>query len=200
MVTLGISSGVLKRYHCARAMNECLNRTLRMYRLQGKKADEIPVDTNMLVSPQEQALTQFVREAGISSGFGKRITIVERSKMTNTQTATERRPRRTKWQMIASRKLKFSTCAGGDGPHIVLARCTGSSRKWRYWLYQTDAEATVALETINKQTCGYQCKGSTEHSRWQLMPWDAPAPRRRLVKTPMLSLPGGLDASDVDWS
>ena len=101
-----------------------------------------------------------------------------------THTTTVRQPRRTKWQMIASRKLKYSTYAGGDGPHIMLARCTGSNRRWRYWLYQTAVEATAALETINKHTCGYQCKGMSEHSTWQLMPWDCPPPRRRVVKTP----------------
>ena len=54
MVTLGISSGSLKRYHRARAMNECQDHSLRMYRLQGNKADEIPVDTSTLVSLQNR--------------------------------------------------------------------------------------------------------------------------------------------------
>ncbi len=113
---------------------------------------------------------------------------------------TPTRKRRTRWQMIASRKLPYSLHAGGDGPFVVLSRSTGRQTKhWRYWLFETVIAATSYRAALDKNGCHSECKGKHEHAQWRLMPWDAPPPRRQ-PHTPTLSLPQGLDASEIDWS
>jgi hypothetical protein len=93
---------------------------------------------------------------------------------------TQTRKRRSKYQMIASRKLPYSLHAGGDGTFVVLSRCTGAThRRWRYWLFETDIAATGYRATLDKNGCHNECKGKHEHTHWRLMPWDAPPPRHK---------------------
>ncbi len=85
---------------------------------------------------------------------------------------TPTRKRRSHWQMIAAKKLPYSSHAGGDGPFVVLARCTGQQNKhWRYWLFGTDDAATAWRSKLDSVGCQRECKGKAEHRQWQLMPW-----------------------------
>jgi len=153
--------------------------------------------------------------------FGKRKATVDRNNdMTNNNPTHKQQTRRSKWQMIASRKLPYSVHMDGDGPHVVLSRCTGRTfRHWRYWLYPTGIAATVQRAALDKAGCHSDCKGKHEHAQWELMPWDAP-PRRRPVAhrppapvapaqqapgyvvnkvTATMALPLDVDPADVDW-
>jgi len=117
---------------------------------------------------------------------------------------TTRKRRRSSWQMIAVRKLPYSMYVSGDGPFVVLSRCTGpTNRRWHYRLFQTDVEATAALGRINTNGCTHGCQGKQQHSTFRLWPWDKPArtsAKRPEICTPTLALPQGVDAGDVDWS
>lgn len=109
------------------------------------------------------------------------------------------RHRRSQWQLIAAHKLRWSIHAGGDGPYVVLSRCKAGRRRWCYWLYQTEVEAAKALDIVDSHGCTDGCQGKAHHSSWRLWPWDRPVKPRK-VSTPTLSLPHGVDASEIDWS
>ena len=83
-------------------------------------------------------------------------------------TDAPKRVRRTKYQIAAARKLKYSIfVGGGDGEWIVLTRCT---KPWRYRLFHDQASAEARLSELNRDKCCDHppCQGAAGHSVFKL--------------------------------
>lgn len=78
-------------------------------------------------------------------------------------TQLETRKRRSHWQVLAAKKLRYADFLGGDGPHVVLSKC---GRRWRYWLHDHWHDALTHRLELDRQHCGPDCLG--KHSDWAL--------------------------------
>lgn len=54
------------------------------------------------------------------------------------------------------------TYLGGDGPWLLLLKCTD---RWRYRLYSDQTDASIA----SNQPCGPECLGPAYHKVWKLL-------------------------------
>lgn len=71
--------------------------------------------------------------------------------------------RRSRWQVAASKKLRYADFMGGDGPGVCLSKCF---RRWRYWLHADWHEALTHRLRLDRQGCGPDCR--KDHNDWEI--------------------------------
>jgi len=70
--------------------------------------------------------------------------------------------RRSRFQVHATRKKRYSVHLGGDtgrggrAGYVIQSGCT---KPWQYWLTSTREKADAKLDAVNTSKCSYQLSG-----------------------------------------
>lgn len=65
-----------------------------------------------------------------------------------------KRVRRSHWQVLASKKLRYAFLVAGDGEWLALSRC---ARRWRYWLFSDQLAAMGKELELDRNRCSADC-------------------------------------------
>jgi hypothetical protein len=74
--------------------------------------------------------------------------------------ATDKPKRRSHYQALARRKIKYGVWCGGDGEWLRLSRC---EKRWKYWLFSDNFSAMWK----SAEMCGQE--GRQMHSHFRLI-------------------------------